>query len=53
MNTSVLVLNASYEAINVCNLKRAVKMIVKGAARMEEVSDREIHSQPAQCPFLL
>ena len=55
MNTSVsvLVLNASYEAINVCNLKRAVKMIVKGAARMEEVSDREIHSPTASMPIPL
>ncbi len=53
MNTSVLVLNASYEAINVCNLRRAVKMIVKGAARMEEVSDREIHSPTTSMPIPL
>lgn len=44
MKTPVLVLNASYEAINICNLKRAMKMIIKGVACMEEVSDQEIRS---------
>ena len=44
METNVLVLNASYEAINVCNLRRAMKMLVKGVACMEEVSDLEIRS---------
>jgi 5-methylcytosine-specific restriction endonuclease McrA len=44
METPVLVLNASYEAINICNLKRAIKMIIKGVASMEDVSDREIRS---------
>jgi 5-methylcytosine-specific restriction endonuclease McrA len=44
MNTSVLVLNASYEAINICTLKRAMKMIIKGVACTEEVSEQEIHS---------
>ena len=37
--SQVLVLNASYEAINVCNLRRAIKMIIKGKARSEEVSE--------------
>ncbi|MCE2393075.1 HNH endonuclease [Candidatus Poribacteria bacterium] len=37
MEANVLVLNASYEAINVCNLRRAMKMLVK-------VSDLEIRS---------
>ena len=53
MNAPVLVLNASYEAINVCNLKRAVKMIVKGSARTEEMSDRSIHSTTASMPIPL
>ena len=44
---SVLVLNASYEAINVCNLRRAMKMVFKGTAQTEEVSDVEIHSPSA------
>ena len=47
MEMSVLVLNASYEAINVCNLRRAMKMVFKGTAQTEEVSDVEIHSPSA------
>ena len=47
MEISVLVLNASYEAINVCNLRRAMKMVFKGTAQTEEVSDVEIHSPSA------
>jgi len=39
LQAQVLVLNASYEAINVCNLKRAIKMIIKGTAQTEEVSE--------------
>lgn len=44
MNFSVLVLNASYEAINICNVKRAMKMLVKGVACAEKESDMEMHS---------
>lgn len=44
MDSNVLVLNASYEAINICNVKRAVKMVLKGAAHAEEKSDELIHS---------
>ena len=47
METSVLVLNASYEAINVCNLQRAMKMVFKGTAQTEEVSDIQIRSPSA------
>ena len=47
MKANVLVLNASYEAINVCNLKRAMKMVFKGVASMEEVADWEIRSPSA------
>ena len=36
---SVLVLNASYEAIHVCDVRRALKMVVKGVALPEEESD--------------
>jgi 5-methylcytosine-specific restriction endonuclease McrA len=39
LEARVLVLNASYEAINVCNLKRALKMVLKGTAQTEEASD--------------
>jgi 5-methylcytosine-specific restriction endonuclease McrA len=44
MNERVLVLNASFEPINVCTLRRAVVLIIKGAARMEEASARILHS---------
>lgn len=44
LDSNVLVLNASYEAINICNVKRAIKMIVGGAASAEENSDKLIHS---------
>lgn len=44
MDSNVLVLNASYEAINICNVKRAIKMIVKGVAHAEEESDKLIRS---------
>jgi len=44
LNSSVLVLNASYEAINICNLKRAIVLIFKGAACAEEETDHEIRA---------
>ena len=39
----VLVLNASYEPINICHAKRALSLLVKGAARAEESHDRLVH----------
>ena len=44
LNSSVLVLNASYEAINICNLRRAIVLIFKGVACAEEEMDHEIRS---------
>ena len=38
-STNVLVLNASYEAIHICDVRRALKMLVKGVASVEEESD--------------
>ena len=43
-NSSVLVLNASFEAINICNLKRAIVLVFKGVACTEEQTDYEISS---------
>ena len=40
----VLVLNASYEPINVCAARRAIVLIIKGVASAEEFGDRVIHS---------
>jgi len=47
INSSVLVLNASYEAINICNVKRAIKMVVKGVASVEEVYDEKLIHSPS------
>jgi 5-methylcytosine-specific restriction endonuclease McrA len=44
MNGRVLVLNASYEPVNVCTERRAVVMIFKGIARMEEHNGHMLHS---------
>ena len=44
MTGRVLVLNASYEPINVCTERRAVVMIFKGIARMEEHNGHMLHS---------
>src|SRR3974390_3276540 len=40
----VLVLNASYEPINVCAARRALVLVLKGVASAEEVSVGSIHS---------
>src|ERR671915_436484 len=45
MNGRVLVLNTSFEPINVCTEKRAVVMIFKGVARVEEHNCHILHSQ--------
>jgi 5-methylcytosine-specific restriction endonuclease McrA len=44
MNGRVLVLNASFEPINVCTERRAVVMIFKGVARAEERNGHMLHS---------
>lgn len=44
MTGRVLVLNASYEPINVCTERRAVVMVFKGVARMEEHNGHMLHS---------
>ncbi|HEV2882398.1 MAG TPA: HNH endonuclease [Pyrinomonadaceae bacterium] len=44
MNGRVLVLNASFEPINVCTERRAVVMIFKGVARVEEHNGHMLHS---------
>ena len=40
----VLVLNASYEPINVCAARRALVLVLKGVASAEEVSTQQVHS---------
>jgi 5-methylcytosine-specific restriction endonuclease McrA len=40
----VLVLNATYEPINVCTVRRAVVLLLKEKAEVIEQSDRTLHS---------
>ena len=41
----VLVLNASYEPINVCTIRRAVVLVLKQRAEVVERSDRDLHAE--------
>jgi 5-methylcytosine-specific restriction endonuclease McrA len=40
----VLVLNASYEPINICAARRALVLVLKGVASAEELTNHSIHS---------
>ena len=40
----VLVLNASYEPINICAARRALVLVLKGVASAEEETTLDIHS---------
>ena len=51
MNSRVLVLNASFEPINVCTARRAIVLILKGVAHMEESSPKWIHSSRYSTPL--
>src|SRR5690348_18303426 len=42
LHKPVLVLNASYEPINICAARRAVVLILKGVASAEEVSSSHV-----------
>jgi 5-methylcytosine-specific restriction endonuclease McrA len=44
LHRPVLVLNASYEPINVCAARRAIVLILKGVATAEEHSHSRVHS---------
>ncbi|MFI5173557.1 MAG: HNH endonuclease [Terriglobia bacterium] len=44
MHTPVLVLNATYEPINICAARRALVLVLKGVARAEEEHPRFIKS---------
>ena len=50
MNGRVLVLNSTYEPINVCTMRRAIVLILKGVARAEERHETELHSARARIP---
>lgn len=44
MNKNVLVLNSTYEAIHICTLRRAIILVIKGVAVVEESLGMAIHS---------
>jgi 5-methylcytosine-specific restriction endonuclease McrA len=44
LHRPVLVLNASYEPINVCAARRAIVLVLKGVASTEEHSHAHVHS---------
>src|SRR6201985_169696 len=44
MQPPVLVLNASYEPINICGARRALVLVLKGVARTEEEQGSVLHS---------
>jgi 5-methylcytosine-specific restriction endonuclease McrA len=51
LHTAVLVLNASYEPINICSAKRAMTLVCKGAAIVQEVSPHWIRTGKAKFPL--
>ena len=44
LQTPVLVLNASYEPINICGARRALVLVLKGVARTEEEQGQILHA---------
>ena len=51
MQTPVLVLNASYEPINICGARRALVLILKGVARSEEEHATQLHAARMRVPM--
>src|SRR5246127_5907128 len=51
MQTPVLVLNASYEPINICGARRALVLVLKGVARTEEEQGAILHAARARVPM--
>jgi 5-methylcytosine-specific restriction endonuclease McrA len=50
MHSPVLVLNATYEPVNVCAARRAVVLVLKGVAAAEEISNAFVHSPSRRLP---
>ncbi len=53
MQTPVLVLNASYEPINICGARRALVLVLKGIARTEEEQGSTLALAPHGLPDAL
>ncbi len=51
MQTPVLVLNASYEPINICGARRALVLVLKGVARTEEAKGATLHAARVNIPM--
>ena len=49
-NGRVLVLNASYEAINVCTVRRAAVLVLKERAEIIERGEHALHSETFEMP---
>lgn len=49
--SSVLVLNASYEPINICSVRRAMVLICKGAAVVQETSGKLLRTARLRLPI--
>ena len=50
MQEPVLVLNATFEPINVTAVRRAMVLMIKGVAQAEEVNHTQVHSVSRQLP---
>lgn len=50
LHQPVLVLNASYEPVNICAARRAVVLILKGIASPEEMSSHMLHAARERFP---
>ena len=50
LHNPVLVLNASYEPINICAARRALVLVLKGVASPEEMSSHRLHSARKEFP---
>src|SRR4051812_22220282 len=51
LHMPVLVLNASYEPINICGARRALVLVLKGIARTEEEHGLTLHAQRSRIPM--
>jgi|SRR5579875_3035635 len=51
MQMPVLVLNASYEPINICGARRALVLVLKGVARTEEEQGAILHAARTHMPL--
>jgi 5-methylcytosine-specific restriction endonuclease McrA len=51
MQSPVLVLNASYEPINICGARRALVLVLKGVAKTEEEQGAMLHAARVRMPL--